>query len=118
MRATTSFERGDIVLVRFPFTDLKDSRQRPAVVISSAAYNRRGEDVIVAAVSSARADDPGPFDHPLTGWEAAGLLHPSVVRTGKIVTIHRTMVRRRLGSIAAADLQVVDSRIADALGLT
>ena len=40
MPNTTSFELGQIVLVRFPFTDQRGSKQRPAVVISSTAYNQ------------------------------------------------------------------------------
>jgi mRNA interferase MazF len=33
---------GDIVLVPFPFTDQSGAKKRPAVIVSSAAYNRRG----------------------------------------------------------------------------
>ena len=112
------YERGDVVLIRFPFTDLKGSKQRPALVISTAEYNRRGQDVVVAAVSSARVEDPQPFDHAVKDWKAAGLLHPSVVRAGKIVTLHRSTIRRRLGSIGDTDLRAVGAKIEQALGLS
>jgi hypothetical protein len=32
MPATTSYKRGDVVLVPFPFTDLTGSKRRPAVI--------------------------------------------------------------------------------------
>ena len=39
MLSMTSFKFGQIVLVRFPFTDQRGGKQRPAVVISSTAYS-------------------------------------------------------------------------------
>lgn len=41
--------RGDIVLTRFPFTDLTGSAVRPALVVSQGLI---GGDVIVAGISS------------------------------------------------------------------
>lgn len=37
---------GDMVLVPFPFTDQSGVKKRPAVVISSAAYNEVRRDVV------------------------------------------------------------------------
>lgn len=48
----TRFEYGDVVLVPFPFTDQSTSKKRPAVVVSSAAYNAERPDVIIIAVTS------------------------------------------------------------------
>jgi mRNA interferase MazF len=37
----TACEFGDVVLVPFPFTDQTATKKRPAVVVSSIAYNRK-----------------------------------------------------------------------------
>ena len=52
MPTTTGYSFGDIVLVLFPFTDQSGQKQRPAVVVSSAAYHRARPDVILMAVTS------------------------------------------------------------------
>ena len=44
--------RGDVVLVGFVFSDESGRKLRPAVVISSAAYNRAREEVVVSAITS------------------------------------------------------------------
>ena len=47
MSPTTSFEFGDVLLVPFPFSNQTAGKQRPAVVVSSAAYNRERPDLIL-----------------------------------------------------------------------
>ncbi len=118
MPNTTVFSRGAVVLVRFPFTDLQGTKQRPALVISSEAYGREGEDVILAAITSGRFANPGPFDHPLAEWESAGLLRPSVVRAGKVVTLSVSMLRKAIGAVTAEDLVAVERQLKKALSLS
>lgn len=49
MPPTTRSEFGDVVLVPFPFTDQSTTKNRPAVVVSSSAYNANRPDIVVAA---------------------------------------------------------------------
>ena len=116
MPRTTLFDPGTVVLVRFPFTDLMGTKQRPAVVVSTREHQRRERDVIVAAVSGHRIDQPGPFDHLVRDWEVAGLLMPSVVRCGKIVTLERSLVRRALGELTSRDMDGARKGLRKALG--
>jgi hypothetical protein len=43
---------GTIILVPFPFTDQSAAKQRPAVVVSSHAYHRARQDLILMPISS------------------------------------------------------------------
>ncbi len=51
MPSTTIYSFGDVVLVPFPFTDQTAAKKRPAVVVSSDAYNKARPDVIVMAIT-------------------------------------------------------------------
>jgi mRNA interferase MazF len=44
--STTSYKRGEVVLLPFPFTDLSTIKRRPAVVLSTDTYNSRRVDII------------------------------------------------------------------------
>jgi len=48
----TGYKRGDIVLVRFIFSDETGERQRPAVIVSSDAYHQSRQEAIIAAITS------------------------------------------------------------------
>lgn len=93
---------GDVVLVPFPFTSQAASKQRPAIVVSNAAYNRAKPDVVIMAVTSQLRPSPGPGEVWIGQWQAAGLLKPSAIKP-VFATLEQRLVIRKLGSLDMAD---------------
>lgn len=111
----TAYSRGDVVLVGFVFSDESGKKLRPAIVISSPAYHRARQEVIVAAITSnIRRRLLG--DHLIADWKGAGLLFPSVV-TGIIRTIKRAMIDRKVGAMPRPDLEAINRELRRSLGL-
>ena len=111
----TTFNRGDVVLVGFVFADESGRKLRPAVVLSTRAYQRGRQEVIVAAITSnVRRRLFG--DHLIADWKKAGLLFPSVT-TGILRTIKQTMIDRRLGAMTMPDLDSVELQLRRSLDL-
>ncbi len=107
MPPTISFEPGDVVLVRVPFTDQTGAKKRPAIIVSSSAYNQSQPDVIILPVTSQLR--PGTsWDIPLPHWQETGLLKPSV---GKpvLATVEKTIIVKKLGRLPAADLRTLQA---------
>ena len=90
----TSFEFGEVVLVPFPFTDQTTSKRRPAVVISSDAYNAERRDLIILALTSRVPEPLGIGEAPVEARREAGLLKPSVMKP-VIATLEQSLVRAR-----------------------
>ncbi len=111
----TGYERGDVVLVRFIFSDETGERQRPAIVLSSDAYHGSRQEAIIGAITS-RTDRVLVGDHLIEDWEAAGLLFPSVA-TGIIRTIKQGMIAKKLGTMPVPDMKGIEGQLRDALGL-
>jgi mRNA interferase MazF len=111
----TAYSRGDVVLVGFVFADESGRKLRPAVIISSPAYHRARQEVVVAAISS-NIKRRLFGEHLFGDWKGAGLLFPSVV-TGIFRTIKRTMIDRKLGSLAISDMEAVERELRRCLGL-
>jgi mRNA interferase MazF len=112
----TGYNRGDVVLVSFVFSDETGERRRPAVIVSSKAYHKSRQEAIIAAITS-RTDRLLAGDHLIKNWEEAGLLFPSVA-TGIIRTIKQSMISRRLGIMSQADMEAIDDNLRAALSLT
>ena len=111
----TAYKRGDVVLVGFVFSDESGQKLRPALVISSSAYNRGGKEVVVAAITSnVRRRLFG--DHLIADWKAAGLLFPSVA-TGIFRTVARGVIYRKLGVMAKVDMDAVDNELRRSLSI-
>ncbi len=111
----TEFNRGDVVLVSFIFSDETGERRRPAVIVSSDAYHQSRQEAIIAAITS-RTDRILVGDHLISDWQGAGLLFPSVA-TGIIRTIKQGMIAKKLGTMPRPDMQGIEDNLRDALGL-
>ena len=111
----TGYKRGDVILVRFIFSDETGERQRPAVILSSDAYHQSRQEAIIAAITS-RTDRLLVGDYLINDWEGAGLLFPSV-STGIIRTIKQGMIAKKLGKMPLPDMKRIEGNLRDALGL-
>jgi mRNA-degrading endonuclease toxin of MazEF toxin-antitoxin module len=110
----TGFEFGDVVLVPFPFTDQSALKQRPAVVVSSAAYQDRRHDLIIMAITS-RLRPLGLGEVDITEWQAAGLLKPSVLKA--VARDRRTAIGpTQAGSTHRGDLAALRQVLHNILG--
>lgn len=112
-----AFQRGDVVLIPFPFTDLSATKTRPAVVVSSAIYHSVRPDLLLAYVSSQISRAAPPIDYILSGWQQAGLLKPSFVRP-KVAAIEPALIVHQVGQLSARDMDEVDRRLRTAMALT
>ena len=80
---------GAVVLVRFPFSDLSQSKLRPAVVLANAG---RG-DQILCQVTSKPYGDPGAIELDDTAFASGSLRVTSYARPGKLFTASPTSSR-------------------------
>jgi len=111
----TLFKFGDIILVPFPFTDQSTSKKRPAVVISSAAYNADRPDLIIMAVTSQIKPAAIVGEVTIQGWQESGLLKPSAIKP-VITTIEKTLVIHTLGQLKEDDQKALLKSLKGILG--
>jgi mRNA interferase MazF len=95
-------EPGDVVLVPFPFTDLTAAKTRPALVLSSGAYNAKGRDVIVCGITSNLANTAHSVLVESSDLASGRLPVTSRVKVDKVATLQQAIVRKRVGTVKPA----------------
>jgi mRNA interferase MazF len=112
----TVYKKGDVVLVPFPFSDQTSIKKRPAVVISSNAYNEISADIVIMAITSQTEKTMGIGECLIQDWQGAGLLKPSAIKPA-ISTIEQTLVLKKLGRFAHQDLTSINTVLEELLSL-
>jgi mRNA interferase MazF len=106
---------GDVILVRFPFSNQVGAKQRPAVVISSRSYNDAKPDVIIMAITSQLRANASLGEVWLADWQASNLLKPSAVKP-VFATVEQPLVIRLLGSLQTIDQLALRKAMNEILG--
>lgn len=98
-------KKGDIVLVPFPFTNLKGNKIRPALILCVGFY-----DATVCFISSI-INWKEETDIILDPDKENGLKKKSLIKTSKIVTIDKKLIIGKLGNISTADILELDGAL-------
>ena len=117
-----SVQRGDVVLVYYPFTTSAGGKIRPALVVQSDHNNVRLHDTIIAAITSTthRAlAEPTRLLIDVTTSEGkqTGLIRTSALTCEHLRTISFNEIRRVIGTCPASLMMKVDYCLKASLGI-
>ncbi len=86
---------GSVVLVRFPFSDLSQSKLRPAVVLADAG---RG-DWVLRQITSNSFSDPAAVEITIDDFHSGALRVTSYARPAKLSTAHSSLISTIVGDL-------------------
>lgn len=111
--------KGKIVLVPFPFDDLKATKVRPAVCLTNPIGHHHH--VVLAFITSRIPDDILETDIVLDSNESefphTGLRVSSTIRLHRLMTVTASLILRELGTLSARILTDVDNKLCKLLEL-
>ena len=93
--------RGDVVVVPFPFSDLKDSKRRPALVLASLD----GDDLILCQITSQHSRDRYAIPLRDSDFASGSLRQASYLRPNRLFTADRALILYRIGTVQTAKLK-------------
>lgn len=107
-----SYSKGEVVLVRYPFSDLSGTKVRPAVVVNAPHIS---QDLIIVPLTS-RTDSLLPGEFTLANWQKAGLNVSSAIKRG-IYTVQEDLCLKTVGHLTSKDQKQLDQSLKQWLGL-
>ena len=116
-----NIERGDVVLVQWPFGSGAGSKLRPALVVQSDRNNRRIANTIVAMITSTtyRSGEATQLiiDPASQEERGSGLRFTSVVTCENVFTIRQHLISRKIGRLSESAIDEIDTCLKVSLGL-
>ncbi len=98
-------KKGDIILLPFPFTDLKGNKLRPALIL---VVNRN--DIVVAFITTNERLKQ-KTDIIIEPKQSNGLKKRSIVLLNKIATLDKALVIGKIGYLTVSELKDVDKSL-------
>jgi mRNA interferase MazF len=113
-------QRGDVLLVNYPFSEGTGSKVRPALVVQCDANNRRLESTLIVQITSrvhlARKEPTQLLiEVASTAGRQSGLVNDSAVACENIYTVRQTGIIRVIGSLPDEVMGKVDDCLKAAL---
>ena len=103
------FVKGDVVVTPFPFSDLKTTVKRPALVVA----NLKGEDIILCQITSKNHRDPYQILLNQKDFLDGGLNIDSFIKPSILFTLRNSIILYKAGKISKNKIGEVEDKICD-----
>ncbi|MBU0627592.1 MAG: type II toxin-antitoxin system PemK/MazF family toxin [Nanoarchaeota archaeon] len=101
------FVKGDIVVLPFPFSDLSNSKRRPALVSASLD----SEEVILCQITSEAKVDDYSIILANDDFKQGSLNLTSMIRPNKLFTADMSIIIYKIGSLKELKIKEVEKTI-------
>lgn len=92
-----AYQKGDIVIVPVPFTDNRNFKERPALVVSNDAVHRTGDIMVVQITSKFKKD--GLSVSIYAGDVTGPLPKKSYVRCHKVFVLESSLIIEKVSAL-------------------
>ena len=89
------FVKGDVIVIEFPFSDLKNAKRRPVLVLKVP----KGEDIIVVQITGSSYEKSVEIPLIDRDFKRGSLKRDSFVRIDKIASIEKSLIKYKIGSL-------------------
>ncbi len=90
-----SFVKGDVIVIEFPFSNHREVKRRPVLVLKVP----KGDDVIVNQITGSSYEESVEITLKESDFSKGSLKRTSFVRIDKISSIEKSLVKYKIGTL-------------------
>lgn len=94
---------GDIVICEFPFTNLVQTKIRPAVIVTTTEDYHN--DVVVCLIASTIPSQISPREIVIEPTLENNLTTTSLIKVSRLATVHQSLIISRIGKLSEQELK-------------
>ncbi len=101
------FSKGEVVVLPFPFSNLRATKRRPALVVATL----QGDDVICCQITSEERFDDYALLLEEVHFKEGGLQQASRIRPNKLFTADKNLITYKIGKIKEQKIKEVEEML-------
>ena len=106
-RPLNNYNKGDVVILPFPFTDKSESKKRPAIIIATP----KGDNNIALAITSKKPRSPYGITITTKDFTKGKLPLTSYVKTNIIFTIANNLIIKKAGTLQKEKTNEIEQKL-------
>ena len=103
------FVKGDIVVIKFPFTDSSESKKRPALV----SANTKDENLILCQITSQERPDPDIITITAKDFRQGQLREISFVRPTILFRVHSSRIEYKICQLKQDKMKTIENKFCE-----
>ena len=109
MEGLVNYEKGEVVIFQFPFSDTDEVKKRPSLVVAKL----KGDHVILSQITSQPRPDPDLIDLKLKDFQSGSISRDSFVRPSVLFTIHKSRIDYKAGKLKPEKIKEVERKLVE-----
>ena len=94
-----NFKQKDIVLLPYPFSDLKRNKIRPGIIISKDEFNISSNDYLMMPLTTVIKNEPYSINIIQNDLSSGKLIRPSRIKIDKLFCVEKKIIIKKIGTL-------------------
>jgi mRNA interferase MazF len=107
MEGVINYEKGDVVIFKFPFSEGEKAKKRPSLVVAKL----KGDSVILCQITGQQRPDPNILELKRKEFQSGGILRDSFIRPSVLFTINKSRIEYKAGKLKQEKIKQVENEL-------